>query len=71
MALFSGQDRSRRLIDHVFLPPRLPQEEDTPSDLSILELGRDAIIQLQSVLGHSSVAIIRSWALLEYMRAVH
>ncbi|KAL5371982.1 hypothetical protein PMIN02_012711, partial [Paraphaeosphaeria minitans] len=71
MAYTGTEDELRRLIDHVFLPPQLPQGEDAPSDLTVLKIVSDALDELGPLIEHSHVAMIRSKTLLKGLRAVH
>lgn len=71
MASSNARDELRRLIDHVFLPPQLPQQEDTPDDSSVLEHVSDALDEFRSIIGASSVAMSRSKALIQTMRTIH
>ncbi|KAL5394633.1 hypothetical protein PMIN03_013054 [Paraphaeosphaeria minitans] len=71
MAYTGTEDELRRLIDHVFLPPQLPQGEDAPSDLTVLKVVSDALDELGPLIEHSPVAMIRSKTLLKGLRAVH
>ena len=71
MVYTGKEDEWRRLIDHVFLPPQVPQEEDAPSDLTVLKVVSDALEELGSLIEHSPVAIIRSKTLLKGLIAIH
>lgn len=71
MVYTGKEDEWRRLIDHVFLPPQVPQEEDAPSDLTVLKVVSDALEELGPLIEHSPVAMIRSKTLLKGLIAIH
>lgn len=47
----------KSMVDHIFLPPQLPQTEDTGSDLNILHIAVDALKILEEVANFAPNAI--------------
>ncbi|KAK4495018.1 hypothetical protein PRZ48_013345 [Zasmidium cellare] len=47
----------KSVIDHLFLPPQLPQAEDTVSDANILRIAVEALTELEKIADFSPIAI--------------
>jgi len=46
VAMQASMDELQRVVNHVFLPPKLPQEEDDASDVALLDATYQALTSL-------------------------
>lgn len=50
MAAAASVDKVQRIVNHVFLPPKLPQESDEESEVLLINVACEALGELESLL---------------------
>lgn len=50
MAVFASVDELQRVVDHVFLPPKLPQRADGESEIALINTTSQALVALRDSL---------------------
>ncbi|KAF2170452.1 hypothetical protein M409DRAFT_51492 [Zasmidium cellare ATCC 36951] len=58
------------VIDHVFLPPQLPQTEDVDSDVKLLRIAVEAVTELEKVANFAPIAIQNAASMLSALSSV-
>lgn len=73
MAVSTSVDKLQRVVHHVFLPPKLPQEEDHDSGIALIYTTLQGLIALRDLLLSQSPpeALNKAIALLENIKAVN
>jgi len=70
MPATDGGDETQGLLNHIFLPPQLPQQEDTVSNLVFIQLVRDTLSEYRRLNGGSD-AIDKASHLCACMSSIH
>ncbi|KAF2217449.1 hypothetical protein CERZMDRAFT_92099 [Cercospora zeae-maydis SCOH1-5] len=72
-AASSAEAEVQRVIEHIFLPPKLPQSEDKGSDVALVIIALKALISLRDLVlpGQIPVALTNAIALLDRLREIN
>lgn len=73
MAMFTSVDKLRRVVHHVFLPPKLPQEADDDSEIALVNITCQALVALRDLtLPESLLGVVKvTIALLDSIKAIN
>lgn len=73
MAVFANVDELRRVVHHVFLPPKLPQEADEDSEIALVDITCQALLALRDLaLPESLLGVVKvTIALLDNIKAIN
>lgn len=70
MAVPRSKEELLRVVNHVFLPPKLPQQDDKESDIALVTITLEALIALRNLLpGSTPEALEKCIVLLTNIRA--
>ncbi|PPJ57158.1 hypothetical protein CBER1_08454 [Cercospora berteroae] len=63
----------QRIIEHIFLPPRLPSSEDTESDISLVAIALEALISLRDLIlpGSIPAALSNAIAVIDRLQKIN
>lgn len=73
MAALTSADKMERVVHHVFLPPKLPQQTDDESEFALVKITLEALVAIRDLLLPDSPpkALDNAIALLENIKAVN
>ncbi|CAK1363128.1 unnamed protein product [Cercospora beticola] len=73
MAATSLEAEMQRLIEHIFLPPKLPHSEDEGSDIALISITRKALASLQHLILPNAVppALTNAIALMDRLKKIN
>lgn len=73
MTAFASVDELQRVVDHVFLPPKLPQEADEDSEHALVNITCQALLALRDlILPESLLGVLEvTLALLNNIKAIN